>query len=136
MRARLLPAAVLLALVLSVAGAATAPLPHRLPAAALGAALVWRVEIAAVSFIVAYVAIVTVRLSLHGRTFTHVGSRGLEIPEVLSYTEVERESEVAAAEVETSLAELKASIEELDTRLGALEHARDVVLHSDPGDLA
>jgi hypothetical protein len=136
MRARLLPVAVLLALVLSVTGATTAPLPHRLPAAALGAALVWRVEITAITFIVAYVAIVTIRLSLHGRTFTHVGSRGIEIPEVLSHAEAERETEVAAAEVETSLADLKTSVEQLDSRLRTLERARDVVLHSNTGDLA
>jgi hypothetical protein len=136
MRRRLLPVAVLLALALTLVGATTAPAPHRLPAVALGAVLIWRVEVAAVTFIVAYVAIVTVRLSLHGRTFTHVGSRGIEIPDVLSHAEAVHETKVGAAELGTSLAAIKTSIEQLDSRLCALEHARDVVLHSDLGDLA
>ena len=92
MRRHALPTIVLLTLVLALVGAATAPLPKHLPAAALGAALVWRVEVAAVTFVVAYVAIVTVRLSLHGRTLSYVGSRGVEIPDVLSHAKSEHET--------------------------------------------
>jgi len=136
MRRRLFPAIVLATLVLSLGGAVAAPTPHRLPAVALGAVLIWRVEVAAVTFTVAYVAIVTVRLALHGRTFTHLGSRGIEIPDVLSDAEAEHETEIAAVDLGTSLAAIRTTIEQLDSRLRALEHARHVVLHSDPGDLA
>jgi hypothetical protein len=136
MRRRLLPTIVLAALTLALLGAATASTPHRLPAVALGSVLAWRVEIAAVAFIAAYVAIVAVRLSLHGLTFTHLGSRGIEIPDVLSRAAAEHEAEVAAADLGASLAAIRTTIEQFDSRLRALEHARHVVLHADPGDLA
>ena len=136
MRRHALPTVVLLTLTFTLVGAATAPTPHRLPAVALGSVLVWRVEIAAVAFIAAYVAIVAVRLSLHGLTFTHLGSRGIEIPDVISHAAAEQEAEVAAVDLGTSLAAIKTTIEQFDSRLRALEHARHVVLHSDPGDLA
>lgn len=82
MRRYLLPATVLLTLALALVGAATAPAPHRLPAVALGAVLVWRVEIAAALFAAAYGAIVVVRLALHGETLTRVGRDGIEAPRV------------------------------------------------------
>ncbi len=115
---------------------APAPAPAHLPAVALGAVLVWRVEVAASLFVAAYVAVVAVHLSLHGRTFTRVGSAGVEIPELLRPRAVDEETDVAAADLGVSLAELRASMTEIDVRLRALEHARDLVLRSHRGDLA
>ena len=129
-RRLLLPGVVLLALAAALAGAVTAPAPSRLPAVALGSVLLWRVEVAAAAFVVAYLAIVTVRLALHGRTFTRVGSGGVEIPEVRN------ESTASAAEQETLLAGLAASIRAIDVRLCALEDPPDVLLRSDGGELA
>lgn len=136
MRRRLLPAVVLLALAGSLAGAFTSSAPPRLPAVALGAALVWRVEVAAFVFVVAYVAIAAVRLSLHGRTFTRVGSAGVEIPDVTGREAAEREEDVEMDKLAVSLAELKVSIGKIEVRLRALEDARDVLLRFERGDLA
>ena len=134
MRRRLLPAVVLLALVGSLAGAFTASAPSRLPAVALGAALVWRVEVASV-FVLAYVAIAAVRLSLHGRTFTRVGSAGVEVPDVTVRSGAERANEVETSELAISLAELRSSIDEIEVRVGALEDARNVLLRFERGDI-
>lgn len=134
MRRRLLPAVVLLALAGSLAGALTASPPSRLPAVALGAVLVWRVEVAASVFVVAYVAIAAIRLSLHGRTFTRIGSAGVEIPDVTARSGAERAKEVD--ELAVSLAELKVSIGKIEVRLRALEDARDVLLRFERGDIA
>ncbi len=81
-RRGLLPAVVLLTLALALAGAATAPLPSRLPAVALGAVVVWRVEVASVVFAALYAVLVVARLALHGETLTRVGRDGIEIPRV------------------------------------------------------
>lgn len=132
LRRLLLPAVVLLALVAAIAGAVAAPAPSHLPAVALGAVLLWRVEVSAAAFVVAYLAIVTVRLALHGRTFTRVGSGGVEIPEVRSALA----SKASTTEIETSLAGLAATIREIEARLSALEDARHLLLRFDRGDLA
>ena len=110
MRARLLPAAVLAALVLAVVGAIASPAPPRLPSIALGAVVVWRVEIAAIVFLAAYGAVVAARLALHGETLTRVGRDGIEIPRVRpSGAQASRGGEHLAA----SVAELQATIEDL-----------------------
>jgi hypothetical protein len=134
MRRLLLPAVVLGALVLAFAGGLAVAAPRRLPAVALGAVLLWRVEVAAASFVVAYVAVVAVHLSLHGRTFTRVGSTGIEIPDMRRAAE--EETDVAAIDLGVSLAALRVTTEALDERLRTLEHPPDVVLRSPPGDLA
>lgn len=134
MRRRLLPTLVLLALAGSLAGAFIASAPSRLPAVALGSVLVWRVEVAASVFVVAYVAIAAVRLSLHGRTFTRIGSVGVEIPDVTARRAAERANDVD--ELAVSLAELRASIGKIEVRLRALEDARDVLLRFERGDIA
>ncbi len=87
-------------------------------------------------FVAAYVAVVAVHLSLHGRTFTRIGSARVEIPDMLTSRAVEEETDVAAADLGVSLAELRASMTEIDVRLRALEHPRDLVLRSNRGDLA
>lgn len=131
-RRLLLPGLVLLALALALAGTATAPPPPRLPAVALGSLLVWRAEVAASVFVAAYVAIVAVRLSLHGRTFTRVGSGGVQIPELRGPLE----GTASATELEDTVASLATTVAAIDVRLRALEHARDVLLRSDRGGLA
>ncbi|HKG38012.1 MAG TPA: hypothetical protein VKB25_03405 [Conexibacter sp.] len=136
MRRHALPIIVLLTLALALLGAATAPRPHHLPAVALSSVLIWRVEIAAVAFIAAYIAMVAVRLSLHGLTFTHLGSRGIENPDVLSRAAAEQEAEGGVVKVTETLAEFQAAIEEFDLRLKALEDPRDVLLRSDQRGLA
>ena len=128
MRRRLLAAVVLLALAGSLAGALTASAPSRPPAVALGAVLVWRVEVAASVFVLAYVAIAAVRLSLHGRTFTRVGSAGVEIPDVTAQRAAQRAEDVKMAELAVTLAEFRASIDEIEGRVRALEDAPDVLL--------
>ncbi len=82
MRRRLLPAVVLVAFAGSLGGSFSASLPHRLPAVALGAVVVWRAEVAAALFAASYAAIVALRLALHGETLTRVGRDGIEIPRV------------------------------------------------------
>jgi len=135
MRRRLLPAVVLLAFAGALAGASSAPAPAHLPAVALGAVLVWRVEVAASLFVAAYVAVVAIHLSLHGRTFTRVGSAGVEIPDVTPWHVAERETRAKTDEIDVSLASITASIAAIEARLRTLEHARDVVLRSSEGGL-
>lgn len=132
MRRLLLPVVVQLALAAALAGAVAAQPPPRLPASALGSILVWRAEVAAAVFTVGYLAVVAVRLSLHGRTFTRVGSGGVDIPELRSPLE----RQASAAEIETSLAGLAATIRAIEVRLSVLEDARHVLLRSDRGELA
>ena len=60
MRQRVLPTIVVAAVMVSLAAGLAAPVPQPLPAMALGAVLVWRVEVAAVLFTAAYGAIITV----------------------------------------------------------------------------
>lgn len=136
MRRRLLPIVVLLALSGSLAGALSASAPSRLPAVALGAVLVWRVEVAASVFVPAYLALAALRLSLHGRTFTRVGSAGVEIPDVTAQRAAQRAEDVKMAELGVTLAEFRAWIDEIEGRMRSLEDARDVLLRFERGDLA
>jgi len=136
MRRRLLAALVLLALAGSLAGALNASAPSRLSAVALGTVLVWRVEVAASVFVLAYIAIAAVRLSLHGRTFTRVGSAGVEIPDVTGQRAADRAKDVEIDELMVSVAKLRVSIREIELRLRALEDARDVLLRFERGDIA
>jgi len=131
-RRLLLPAVVLLSLVAAIAGAATAQPPPGLPAVALGATLVWRVEVAAAVFAVAYLAIVTVQLALHGRTFSRVGYAGVDIPEVGARSRTSGRRRISRAR----FALLVDAVTEIDARLCALEDPTDVLLRSDEGELA
>lgn len=115
MRRRALPIAVLTALALTLVGATTAPAPDRLPAVALGAVLIWRVEIAAVLYAAAYGVIITARLALHGETLTRVGRDGIEVPRVGA----ERPEANAAEE------RFAAAIASLQKTLGPLANDRD-----------
>ena len=125
MRRLLLVAAILAALALATLGAAVVPSPDRLPAIALGTALVWRVEVAAVLFMTSYGAIVTVRLALHGETLTRVGRDGIEVPRVgASWSE----ASATYDGVETSMADLQEAAVMLTRRLDELEGAIDLVL--------
>ncbi len=141
MRRRLLPAVVLLAFTGALVGASSAAAPAHLPAVALGAVLVWRAEVAASLFVAAYVAVVAVHPSLHGRTFTRVGSAGVEIPDVTERRVAEQEARVKTDELDVSLTTLAASVSAIAVRIRALERARDVedardlLLPSDEGDL-
>jgi hypothetical protein len=110
MRRRLLPVAVLAALALACTGAVTTRAPQRLPSIALGAAIVWRVEVAAVIFAAVYGAIVATRLAVHGETFTRVGRDGIEVPRVGSA----RAGRSAGDEdLAASVAELQAAVADL-----------------------
>lgn len=82
MRRLLLPAIVMLALGFASVAALTSPAPHRLPATALGAVVVWRIEVAIVVFAALYGVVIVARLALHGETLTRVGRDGIEIPRV------------------------------------------------------
>jgi hypothetical protein len=128
MRRRLLPATVLLMLTLALVGAATAPAPHQLPAVALGAVLVWRVEIATIVFAAVYSAIVVTRLALHGETLTRVGRDGIEIPRVGS---ARAEDVSGKDDLATSIAKLQVLVARLGHESGRVEDPSDVVLHTD-----
>jgi hypothetical protein len=128
-RRRALFATVLTALALALAGALLAPAPRDLPAVALGAALVWRVEVAAILFAAAYGAVVTARLALHGHTYTRVGSAGIEIPQVARVEAEEKTDRGTAAEI--AINGIQRSVEELIERVDALEHPTDLLLNPD-----
>ena len=96
-----------------------------MPSIALGALLVWRVEVAAILFVALYAGIVTARLAWHGRTFTRVGSGGIEIPDI-----------GPARSVTDSIDRLAALLADFEARLQALEDARHRLLNSEKRDLA
>jgi hypothetical protein len=125
MRRLALPAVVIAAFAFAIVGATSAPAPHPLPSIALGATIVWRVEVAGIMFVALYGGIVTARLAWHGRTFTRVGSGGIEIPDVGS-----------ACSVTDSIDRLAALLADFESRLQALEDARHVLLNSKKEDLA
>jgi hypothetical protein len=127
---------VLAALVLSLAAALATPPPQRLPGLALGAVLVWRVEIAAVVFAAGYAAIVTLRLALHGRTFTRVGSDGVEIPQVGLERAAAQTTQRTAEGLTESIGELRDGMQRLERRLDAIDDPHDLVLRSRRGGLA
>jgi len=129
MRRLLLVAVIAAALALAVVGAAVVPSPDRLPAIALGTALVWRVEVAAVLFVVSYGAIVTLRLALHGETLTRVGRDGIEVPRVGATGGATR---ATSDEVARSMVDLQETALTLTRRLESLEVAIDLVLRPNP----
>ena len=133
MRRRLaLPAVVLLALALAACSAALAPLPRALPAVALGAALVWRVEVGAIMFAACYGAIITARLALHGHTYTRIGSAGIEIPQVARVRTDEEMERIV--ELEASVKELRDTLRAVHERLAAFPDPTDPLLSSSEGD--
>ena len=125
MRRAILPATVALALAGAFAAALLAPRPTDLPAVALGAVVVWRAEIAAVIFVTAYAALVTARLSLHGHTFTRVGTAGVDIPQVGPAQAAN------AVELRQTVDALCAQIIALGDRLTALEDPTHPLLNPD-----
>ena len=116
---RALFATVLTALALALASALLAPAPRNLPAVALCAALVWRVEVAAIAFAAAYGAIVTARLALHGHTYTRVGSAGIEIPQVARMEDGETTERIAG--LETTVAQMENLMATLRARIAGLK---------------
>lgn len=125
-RRHALPAIVLLALSLALAGAATARVPHRLPAVSLASVLVWRVELAAVVFSSLYSVVVVTRLALHGETLTRVGRDGIEIPRVGSAPSDDPEAGESLAARIRELEQLSAGVDR-----AAGSNPRDVLLRHD-----
>jgi hypothetical protein len=127
MRRRLLPAVVLAALMLAVIGAVATPAPQRLPSIALGAVVVWRVELAVIVFVAIYGAIVATRLALHGETLTRIGRDGIEIPRVGS---ARAEEGAGDEDLATSVAKLQAAIAGLGQEPSRREDPSDLLLRT------
>ena len=58
-----------------------------LPAVAMSSGLVWRMEIGAIAFVLLYTVIVVVRLAAAGLTPIRLGTRGMELPQVVATIE-------------------------------------------------
>lgn len=66
--------------------AASVPVPDPVPAFALQAAAVYRLEVGAACFVVVYLAAMAFFLALDGRGFAELGTRGLRATEVVRTT--------------------------------------------------
>jgi hypothetical protein len=109
------------------------PVSARPPGYALGSALVWHVEVAALLFVAIYGAIVTARLAYHGLTFTYVGSRGVDIPQ---RREVERsgaDAQMSDRGVVATLRVLEGTVLQIQEHMHRLQHAHDVLLNRKEG---
>jgi Na+/melibiose symporter-like transporter len=134
-RRLLLFALVVAALAAAVAGSLlTHAVSARPPVYALGSALVWHAEVAALLFVALYAAIVTVRLAYHGMTFTHMGSRGVEIPQLREGGRHSGQASAGIEQVVKTVEALETTAGRTEQRLRRLEAAHDVLLNPDQED--
>jgi hypothetical protein len=82
---------------------------------------------AALLFVALYGAIVTVRLAYHGLTFSHVGTRGVDIPQL--HDQETDNTEVSVSDIVATLRGHEMGVASMEQRLRRLEHAHDLLLN-------
>jgi hypothetical protein len=82
---------VALAIVLGMVAAGTATPPADIPAVALRAAVVYRVEVGAAVFFGFYLATMALVLAMHNRAFTELGTGGIKARDLASFEATNRD---------------------------------------------
>jgi hypothetical protein len=140
LKARLFALVVVGAIALALVGGLTTPTPNDgVPAYALEASIVYKIEIALAIFVALYIAVITLRLAWYGRTFTRVGASGAEIPD-LSLVQAgvdharnaERQIQSLQARLE-KVTELQVKVKSLETRIVELEGRTGGILEATEG---
>jgi uncharacterized membrane protein len=80
-------ALVAVAIVAGLVAGVTVEMPDKVPSVALGAAPVFRVEVAAAVFLGIYLGALAFGLALHNRGFTEIGSGGVKASELAAVGE-------------------------------------------------
>lgn len=119
------PVLVLAGLAVSAYLAASTTVPHPVPAFALKAAAVYRLEVGAACFVAFYLAAMAVILALDGRGFAELGTKGLRAVEV---TRTASNQQVSLSEQAQFNQDIKRSLEKtnaaVETTAEALSNHR------------
>lgn len=102
---------VAVAIIVGVIAAMTVSLPADIPAVALRAAVVYRVEVGAAVFFGFYLATMALVLAMHNRGFTEIGSGGIRAQDLAAASDG-LIAESAAMELVEELAERQAVLRE------------------------
>jgi len=97
-----------------VAGATVTP-PAEIPAVALRAAVLYRVEVGAAVFFGLYLAIMALVLAMHNRGFTEIGSGGIKAQGLTGVSEDEFAKDLLT-ELADEMNDLETRMEEVDVR--------------------
>ena len=117
------PILVLTALAVSGYLAASAPVPDPVPAFALQAGAVYRLEVGGASFTVLYLLAMAFVLALAGRGFAEIGTKGLRATEVVRAADKEQAVLIAErlALIESAIQTTAEQLNEQEKRLARLE---------------
>lgn len=108
---------VAVAIVLGVVAAMTVSPPADIPAVALRAAVVYRVEVGAAVFFGLYLVTMALVLAMHNRSFTEIGSGGIRAQDLAAASDG-LVAESAAMELVEELAERQAVQKERECNVG------------------